>query len=125
MRLVGHVDEAEKIRLLCEAWVAVNTSVHEAVAVSMLEALACETPLLSTVNPGFMVSRHGVYAGRFDGDGMQALPALRAGMQRLLESAELRRELGIRGRSWIRSTHSRERFLDGFRTLCQHAGVRR
>ena len=125
VRLVGHVGEAEKIRLLCEAWVAVNTSVHEAVAVSMLEALACETPLLSTVNPGFMVSRHGVYAGRFDGDGMQALPSLRAGMQRLLESAELRRELGVRGRSWIRSTHSRERFLDGFWNLCQHAGVRR
>ena len=124
VRLMGHVDEEEKIRLLCEAWVAVNTSVHEAVAVSMLEALACQTPLLSTVNPGFMVSRHGFYAGRFDGDGMGAMPHLIDGMQRLLESEGLRRELGERGQRWIRATHSRERFLDGFATLCERAGLR-
>jgi glycosyltransferase involved in cell wall biosynthesis len=125
VRLLGHVNEEEKVRLLSEAWVAVNTSIHEAVAVSMLEALACETPLLSSVNPGFMVSRYGIYAGRFDGDGMQGLAAFRLGLQTLLDNRELRRDLGARGRTWIRSTHTRERFLECFWRLCERAGVRR
>ena len=47
VRFCGHVDEDEKTRLLSEAWVAVNTSVHEGMPVSFLEALACETPFLS------------------------------------------------------------------------------
>ena len=52
VQFLGHVSEDEKIRLLSKAWVLVNTSIHEGLAVSMLEALACETPLLSLQDPG-------------------------------------------------------------------------
>jgi hypothetical protein len=91
----------------------------------MLEALACQTPLLSTVNPGFMVSRYGIFAGRFDGDGLDALPRLADGMQRLIEDESLRRDKGLRGQRWIRATHSRERFLECFGALCERAGLAR
>ena len=84
VRLCGHVDEAEKTRLLSEAWVVINTSIHEGMPVSLLEALACETPFLSGVNPGYAIAQFGIITGRTDGDGMQGLEALRHGLDRLL-----------------------------------------
>jgi glycosyltransferase involved in cell wall biosynthesis len=124
VRLLGHTGEEEKTRILSEAWVTVNTSIHEALAVSLLESLACGTPLLSCQNPEFVASRFGVYAGRFGGDGMAGLDAFALGLETLLASAELRLRLGESGRQWVDSVHSRQNFLDRFQELCRLAGVR-
>jgi glycosyltransferase involved in cell wall biosynthesis len=123
VRLLGHVNEDEKLRLLSEAWVAINTSVHEGLAVSFLEALACETPLLSCVNTEFVVSRFGIYTGQFDGAGTESIPAFGAGLQTLLDDAALRARLGKEGRAWVQATHTLDTFLDAFRRLCTYAGV--
>lgn len=125
VRLCGHVDEEEKTRLLSEAWVAVNTSVHEGMPVSFLEALACETPFLSSINPGYAIAQFGIITGRTDGDGMQGLEALCHGLDRLLGDETLRRDMGQRGREWVRTVHNREHFLECFRRLCTKAGVTR
>ena len=84
LRFVGHVEGADKDHLLSSAWVLVNTSIHEESPVSLFEALAYETPLLSTIDSDRIVERHGVFAGRFDGAGLEALPALTDGLERLL-----------------------------------------
>ena len=125
VRLVGHVDEAEKLRLLSAAWVAINTSVHESLAVSFLEALACSTPLLSCVNIGYTVSRYGIFTGRFDGSGMDSLDAFRAGLRTLLDNEALRTELASKGRDWVRTTHSLPNFLGAFDRLAARAGLAR
>ncbi|WP_411282269.1 glycosyltransferase family 4 protein [Gemmatimonas sp.] len=125
VRLLGHVGETEKQRLLSEAWVAINTSIHEGLAVSFLEALACETPLLSCVNTGYVVSRFGIYTGAFDGSGVESMDAFRAGLRSLLDNAELRAELGARGRAWVHSVHSVPAFVDNFERLSLLAGARR
>jgi glycosyltransferase involved in cell wall biosynthesis len=125
VKLLGHVDEDEKLRLLSEAWVAINTSVHEGLAVSFLEALACETPLLSCVDTEFVVSRFGIYVGRFDGAGTESIPAFQAGLRTLLDDAALRTRLGQEGRAWVRATHTLDRFLEAFGRLCSYAGVER
>lgn len=123
VRFLGHIDGPEKIRALSSAWILVNTSIHEGLAVSFLEALACETPLLACVDPGGIVSRFGLYAGRFDGTGMDALPTLEDRMNRLLSDQELRLQLGKAGRRWVRETHNWRNFLGSFRDLCAHVGV--
>ena len=125
VRLCGHVDEVEKTRLLSEAWVVINTSIHEGMPVSLLEALACETPFLSGVSPGYTIAQFGIITGRTDGDGMQGLEALRQGLDRLLGDDSLRRDMGRRGRAWVRSVHNREHFLQCFGRLCDTAGVTR
>jgi glycosyltransferase involved in cell wall biosynthesis len=125
VRLCGHVDEDEKTRLLSEAWVAVNTSVHEGMPVSFLEALACETPFLSSINPGYAIAQFGIITGRTDGDGMQGLDALHQALERLLGDEALRHDMGQRGRTWVRAVHNREHFLECFRRLCSKAGVAR
>lgn len=125
VRLLGHVGETEKQRLLSEAWVAINTSVHEGLAVSFLEALACETPLLSCVNTGYVVSRFGIYTGRFDGSGVDSIDAFRTGLQTLLGNATLRADLGARGRAWVQSVHAVPSFVAHFNRLATLIGLPR
>lgn len=124
LRWPGHLDGDRKIRALSEAWVLVNTSIHESLATSFLEALACETPLLASVDGGGVVPRHGIFVGLADGDGRQSIPGFVAGLSRLLEDADLRTRLGKDGRRWVAETHSRSRFMVAFESLCMRAGVR-
>ena len=123
VRLMGHVDGEEKAQLLSSAWVLVNTSIHEALPISFLEALTHETPILSCQDPEGVATRFGVYVGRWDGTGLAGRAAFQQGLERLVEDASLRRRLGREGREWVRTNHSREGFLRGFKELCQRAKV--
>ena len=114
VRHLGHVDEIEKARLLSEAWVLVNTSIHEGLAISFLEAWACETPVISSVNPDGLVARFGLYVGEWPGTGMSSVPAFEDALKRMLCHEELRRRLGREGRAWVNAHHSRTRFLGAF-----------
>jgi glycosyltransferase involved in cell wall biosynthesis len=125
VRCYGHVGEADKTRMLSEAWVTINTSIHEGLAVSFLESLLCGTPLVSCVNTGYVVSRYGIYVGRYDGSGIEALPAFECALRQLLDDAPRRHALGEAGREWVRRTHSRQTFLVAFDRLCALAGVSR
>jgi glycosyltransferase involved in cell wall biosynthesis len=123
VRLMGHIDGAEKYHLLSSAWVLVNTSIHESLAISYLEALACETPLLSCQDPGGLVSQFGIHVGRWDGTGLEGIPTFVEGLRRLLSDQELRTRLGQEGRRWVAETHSRSRFLAAFDELCERADI--
>jgi glycosyltransferase involved in cell wall biosynthesis len=122
---LGYVDGEEKARLLAEAWLLVNTSAHEALPVSFLEALACETPLAAFVDTGGVVSRFGICAGPSSGTGEGELDSLHAAVVRLLEDEPLRARLGRLGRAWVERTHGIERFLASFARLCTELGVGR
>jgi len=124
VRLTGHVDGQEKQRLLSSAWVLVNTSIHEALPVSFIEALACETPILSCQNPGGLVSRYGIYAGRWDATGMEGLTSFEHGLKVLIGDDELRIQLGREGRAWVAANHTREAFLNAFSRLCRELRTR-
>jgi glycosyltransferase involved in cell wall biosynthesis len=124
VRLLGHVDGAKKLRTLSSAWALVNTSIQEGLAVSFLEALACETPIISCQNTEDVVSRFGVYLGRWDGDGLDALPRFAEALEHLLRDATTRTRLGREGRAWVTENHNQGRFLDAFESLCARAGLR-
>ena len=124
VRLMGHIDGQEKIDILSSAWVLVNTSIHEGLAICFLEALVCETPILSCVDPENVVSRYGIYIGRWDESGREAMPRFVEGLTRLLGDRDLRTRLGKEGRKWVKETHNKSRFLEAFHQLCKKAGVR-
>jgi glycosyltransferase involved in cell wall biosynthesis len=123
--LLGHIDGEQKLHLLASAWVLVNTSIHEALPISFLEALACDTPLLSCTNPEGLVSRFGIFTGSWDGDGMESLPRFVNGLRQLLEHHSWRTQLGQEGRAWVERTHNSANFLHAFDVLCASAGVHR
>ncbi len=124
VQLRGHVDGEEKTQLLKSAWVLINTSIHEGLAVSFQEALRCETPVLASVDPQGVVSAFGIYAGYWEGTGLDGLPRFAAGLKTLLEDDELRTRLGREGREWVQKTHTAEEFYAAFESLCIQAGVR-
>jgi glycosyltransferase involved in cell wall biosynthesis len=121
LRLYGHADEDEKQRMLSDAWVLVNTSIHEGLSVSFLEALAREVPVISSVNPDDVVSRFGTFVGRARGSGTDLLPRFEDALRRLLDDHDERRRLGAAGRAFVEATHSRERFLAAFDDLIRQA----
>ena len=123
VKLMGHIVGEEKIRLLSSAWVLVNTSIHEGLAVSFQESLKCETPILSSVDPEGVVSRFGIYVGRWDGSGVESMPKFVEGLTRLLEDHQLRTRLGKEGREWVSEIHNKSHFLQVFQGLCNKAGI--
>lgn len=117
LRLLGHVDGPAKTKLLGAAWLLVNTSIHEALPISFLEALHGGTPIVSCRDPERVTSRFGVYVGELDGSGLDGLDALVAGVERLVEDREARERLGENGREWVRATHTRDAFRTAFAEL--------
>jgi glycosyltransferase involved in cell wall biosynthesis len=125
VRLLGHIDGTQKQQIVSSAWVVVNTSIHEALPTSFLEALARETPLLSFTDQEEVASRFGHVVPWCGGDGMKGLGDLAAGLRRLLDDEPLRTGLGREGRRWVEETHNGTRFLHAFDLLCARAGIAR
>ncbi len=123
VELLGHLDGAEKFRLVREAWALVNTSIHEALATSFLEALGCETPLIACVDPDNVVSRFGYYVGRWDGDGLDSLPYFSEALRRLLDDENGRTTRGTTGRAWVDNTHTPQAFVGRFLQIAASLGV--
>lgn len=123
IKLYGQVTGEEKWDKLRKAWFTISTSAHEGVAINYLEALLCQTPLISTVNPGGLVSSYGKFVGEFSGSGEQGLDALEAGFRQLLEDEELRLRLGKEGRKHVLETHSAKRFLEGFEIVASRMNL--
>jgi glycosyltransferase involved in cell wall biosynthesis len=123
-RLAGHLEGEEKAAALARAWLLVGTSIHEGLAISYLEALAAGLPLVACQDPEGVVSRFGSYVGRFDGSGLDSVPAFVNAIGALLADDERRERLGREGREWVAAHHSRERFLGAFRELTAELGVR-
>jgi len=123
VHLTGHLSGADKYRLLSRAWVLVNTSIHEESPVSVLEALAYETPVLSYEDWGRLVERHGITIGQHRGTGMDGMPDLVDAQDRLLTDHKKRIALGKAGRSYVEQQHNDQQFLAGFSEICKGAGI--
>jgi glycosyltransferase involved in cell wall biosynthesis len=121
VRALGHVGEEKKTRTLRSAWMLVNTSIHESLPISFLEALHCGTPIVACQNPEDVTSRFGVYVGSWDGSGLDGLPAFIDGVERLLGDRDLRTKLGHEGREWARATHTRDEFVSTFARISEAA----
>ena len=119
VELVGHVDGEEKQRLLTSAWALVNTSVHEGLPVSFLEALACETPIVAALDPEGVVSRFGTVVDQSEGSGEPLVPSLVGALRRLLADGERRQAIGRAGRDWVGEVHTPAAFLTRAHEACE------
>ncbi|MFH5833515.1 glycosyltransferase family 4 protein [Halalkalibaculum sp. DA3122] len=123
VKMLGHVTGEEKLKLLSSAWVLVNTSIHEEAPVSVLEAFALETPVLSYEDWGGLVERYGITIGQHKGTGLEGLLDLEEALNRLLSNDELRRKYGKEARYYVETEHNNEIFLSSFRRICLDSGV--
>ncbi|MEX2111415.1 MAG: glycosyltransferase family 4 protein [Gemmatimonadaceae bacterium] len=102
VKFLGFVPEEEKVHLLRRAWASALASPKEGWGISNLEAAACGTPVIAVNSPGV---RESVIDGQ---TGILVRPDdphdMARAMTRIVESAALVSELGMRGR----------RFAEGF-----------
>jgi glycosyltransferase involved in cell wall biosynthesis len=62
----GFVSESEKKEILEKSWILVNTSIHEGLPQTFIEACAYKCALLSSVNPDDFASKFGYHVKNDD-----------------------------------------------------------
>lgn len=102
LELPGFVEGEEKMRLLGESWVLVNTSVSECLPVSFLEAAAHGCAILSFHDPDGFSSRFGHHVSNGNLD---------SGLKRLLDG-DAWREKGREGHAYVSGVHETGRAID-------------
>ena len=69
VEIYGEVDEETKMRLLCKAWILIQTSMKEGFGITVLEAAACKTPTIAYNVPGLRDSVKHMETGILVGPG--------------------------------------------------------
>jgi glycosyltransferase involved in cell wall biosynthesis len=102
LELPGFLVGEDKARVLDESWVLVNTSVHECLPVSFLEAAAHRCAILSPHDPDGLATRFGYHA---------AAGNYTEGLGWLLEGDRWR-ERGERGYRYVSAVHEKRGVID-------------
>lgn len=125
LHFTGHLEGEEKFRRIREAKILINTSIHEALPVTFLEALACGTLLVSCQDPDGMTSRFGIYTGPVLGDGYDKVELFVDAVRTLIKDEARRKELSEAARAYVKSVHGVEEFIRTTRTMIREKALRR
>ncbi|MGX2973840.1 glycosyltransferase family 4 protein [Ursidibacter arcticus] len=117
LHFVGHVDGIEKEKYLKDAKILVNTSIHEALPISFLEALSYGTLLVSNRNPENLTSQFGVFTGDVLGDGFDKVDLFVDGIRQIMNNDALRREKSRKAIEYIKTVHNVDNFITDLRNV--------
>lgn len=117
LHFVGHVEGEEKNKYLRESKILMNSSIHEALPVSFLEALAHGTVLVSNRNPEGLTSKFGIWTGQINGDGFEKVHLFVDAIKDLMED-EIRCEtLATQGYEYVKKVHNIDCFVRDLREV--------
>ncbi len=111
LHFVGHVDGAEKVKLISESRVLCSTAVWEGIPISWLEALSYGTLLVSDLERENLATRFGKFVGEIAGDGFDGVDKFIPAIRELMENDELYGEKAIEAIEYIRKVHNIPRFI--------------
>lgn len=117
LHFAGHVDGEEKALYLKDAKILVNTSIHEALPISFIEALSYGTLLVSNRNPENLTSKFGIWVGDVLGDGFDKVDLYVHAIENLMTDDKLRTNLALSAREYIEQVHNVERFIKDLREI--------
>lgn len=112
LKFLGLVTGEKKDKLLRKVWGLINTSVHEGLPVSFLEALSYGKPIISCVNPEQLPEQFGVYTGEVLGNGFdgRVVEVFAQAIERLLADEKERQKKGRLGRKLIEERYTLQNF---------------
>lgn len=116
LHFAGHVEGETKIKFLKDAKILVNTSIHEALPVSFLEALSYGTVLVSNRNPENLTSKFGIWTGDILGDGFDKVNLYVDAIHTLMTDNQKRQNLAQSAIQYIREIHNISKFVKNLRT---------
>lgn len=117
LHFVGHVEGETKNKYLKDAKILVNTSIHEALPISFLEALSYGTLLVSNRNPEDLTSKFGIHVGNVLGDGFDKVDLYVEAIKKIIKNDEYRKKTSIEATEYIRKIHNVENFIKNIRNL--------
>lgn len=117
LHFAGHVEGSEKEQYLKDAKLLVNTSIHEALPISFLEALSYGTLLVSNRNPEDLTEKFGVHVGDVLGDGFDKIDLYVMAIRKLMQEETKRHDLAKEAIAYIKNNHSVEQFVVDMRSL--------
>lgn len=117
LHFMGHVDGKEKEEFLKGARILVNTSIHEALPVSFLEALSYGAVLVSNRNPDDLTSKFGIWVGNVLGDGFDKIDLYCNAICKIMEDDKFYLEKAIKGMDYIRKNHNIQKFINDLRKI--------
>ena len=115
LEFMGQVSGKEKERLLKECKVLVNTSIHEAIPVSFLEAISYGEKIVSCQNPDDITKNNEYYTGVILGDGYESIDKFRYGVEKCI--SEYNEEEIKNSIKRISNNHSISKFITNMRDL--------
>ena len=117
LHFVGHVDGEEKKKYLRDAKILINTSIHEALPISFLEALAFGTLIISCQNPDNLTAKFGIYTGTILGDGFNHIDLFVNAVKILMEDDNNRRKKSLEAYEYVKNIHSIHSFINNLRNI--------
>lgn len=111
LHFAGHVEGTVKEQYLKDAKILMNTSIHEALPVSFLEALSYGTVLVSNRNPDNLTSQFGIWVGDVLGNGFDQVDLYVDAVKKLMTDNEKRQLLAKAGRTYIEKIHNVPKFI--------------
>lgn len=117
LHFTGHLEGKKKFEHIKEAKLIVNTSIHEALPVTFLEALAYGTLIVSCQNPDDLTKKFGVYTGVILGDGFDQVDRFIEGIRSLMNDDIHRQQLAESAVAYIREVHNVPKFQQRIKPL--------
>lgn len=117
---LGHVEGEEKAEHLQKAKILVNTSIHEALPISFLEAFSYGITVVSNQNPDNLISKYGTYIGESIGNGWDDIDKFTAAIKYLMDNEPIRINLANQAKEYLLANHSENKFRDTFNYLITH-----
>lgn len=116
LHFMGHVDGEEKKKYLMESKILVNTSIHEAIPISFLEALSYGTLIVSNRNPENLASQFGNWVGDVLGDGFEYVDLYVEAIQKIINNDEERQLKAKEAIHYINTVHNITKFKKDLRS---------
>lgn len=117
LHFTGHVEGEIKNQYIKDAKILVNTSIHEGLPVTFLEAMSYGTLLVSCRNPEDLTSKFGEFVGTVLGDGFDSVPQFVTAIESLMNDEERRMKLSCEAVDYIRNVHSVSKFQKDIRQM--------
>ena len=117
LHFIGHVEGEEKNRYIKDAKILVNTSIHEALPISFLEALSFGTLLVSNRNPENLTSKFGIWVGTVLGDGFDKIDLYVNAIRQIINNDEQRQQKAFDAIQYIKNVHNVEKFVVDLRNV--------
>ncbi len=111
LHFAGHVDGEQKNQFLKDAKILVNTSIHEALPISFLEALSYGTLLVSNQNPDNLTSKFGIHVGQVLGDGFDKVDLYIKAIKTLINDDKNSMLLSKNAIDYVKEIHCIPKFI--------------